>query len=315
NTPAFLGAIEHRPASGEATTLAAAYAFVANQGDAWGVITDALDRDLQDHLIPLDEREGDDDREAFGGFLTLGTLLGRRTAGLHNALATETDDPDFQIEPVTKVDLKAWSEEAVAETDAMLKRLSHTKASLPEEAQGLVARILAGRTRLMARLRKPAKMQPAGFRSRIHGDYHLGQVLVAQDDVMIIDFEGEPRRTLSERRAKSSPLRDVAGMLRSFHYAAETAVNRRLAAAGLVDAETAERARRWYRTVSDDFLAGYRTHLVAGEGDAGPDLSSALLDLFVIQKAIYEIGYELSNRPDWVKIPLTGVADLIGESS
>jgi maltose alpha-D-glucosyltransferase/alpha-amylase len=311
NTPAFLGSIEHRPASGEVTTLAAAYAFVANQGDAWAVLTDALDRDLQDHLIPLDEREPPEDREAFGGFLTLGALLGRRTAELHNALASATDDPDFALEPVTKADLKAWSDEAVAETEAMLKRLAQARGGLTDKAAPLVERILAGRSALISRLKAPAKMKPSGFRSRIHGDYHLGQVLVAQDDVMIIDFEGEPKRTLSERRAKSSPLRDVAGMLRSFHYAAETALGRRLAATGAIDEETAARAELWYRTAGEDFLAAYRTHLDEVEGGPSADLSAALTDLFVIQKAIYEVGYELANRPDWLAIPLAGVADLI----
>jgi maltose alpha-D-glucosyltransferase/alpha-amylase len=311
NSPGFLGSIEHRPAAGEATTLAAAFAFVPNQGDAWAVLTAALDRDLQDHLLPIRENELPEDRETFGGFLTLGTLLGRRTAELHNALATATDDPEFAVEPVTRDDLRAWSDEAVAETEAMLKRLAETKTGLPDTARALVERILKGRTRLISRLSAPAKKKPAGFRSRIHGDYHLGQVLVAQDDVMIIDFEGEPKRTLSERRAKSSPLRDVAGMLRSFHYAAETAVGHRLAATGMIDEEMSARAHRWYRTACGDFLAAYRAHLLERDGAADAALEAALTDLFVIQKAIYEVGYELSNRPDWLAIPLAGVAELI----
>ena len=159
-------------------------------------------------------------------------------------------------------------------------------------------------------------MRPSGGRSRIHGDYHLGQVLIAQNDVAIIDFEGEPMRSLAERRAKASPLRDVAGMLRSFDYAASMALDRHQQAFGTVGPRAAARVAEWRDETTAAFLAAYREH-VAGAATMPEDeaLTDALLDLFLLQKAIYEIDYELGNRPAWVRIPLRGVLDLVaGES-
>jgi len=159
-------------------------------------------------------------------------------------------------------------------------------------------------------------MAPSGGRSRIHGDYHLGQVLIAQNDVAIIDFEGEPARGLAERRDKSSPLRDVAGMLRSFDYVASMALARHREAFDTAGDRAPARAEQWRKETSDAFLAAYREHVVgAATMPADEALTSALLELFLLQKAIYEIGYELGNRPAWLRIPLRGVLELLKEES
>jgi len=131
---------------------------------------------------------------------------------------------------------------------------------------------------------------------------------------MIIDFEGEPKRSLPERRAKSSPLRDVAGMLRSFHYAAWTALSRYQAEKGGVPDAVRQRVEDWRRTISADFIAAYEEH-VAGAASFPPDpaFARALTEMFLLQKAIYEVGYELANRPAWVEIPLSGIQDLLSE--
>jgi maltose alpha-D-glucosyltransferase/alpha-amylase len=289
---------------------------VANQGDAWNVVTDALHRDLEEYQLLRDGHDATTGGtgEEFGVSLMIGRLLGQRTGELHKAFATDSDNPDFGVEPITRADVRAWSDEAVAETEAMLKSLSQAGVHLPDGARAIAEEVLAQREQLIARLKAAPRMKPSGGRTRIHGDYHLGQVLVAQDDVMIIDFEGEPRRSLEERRAKSSPLRDVAGMLRSFHYAASTALNRRRAATGTTTADDIARAARWRNTVSADFISAYMEH--AAGSPANPDdqaFADALLDLFLIQKAVYEVGYELANRPDWVDIPLAGVRDLLGD--
>ena len=156
-----------------------------------------------------------------------------------------------------------------------------------------------------------AALPPSGGRSRIHGDYHLGQVLIAQSDVAIIDFEGEPGRSLAERRGKSSPLRDVAGMLRSFDYAASMALDLHRASMGEASPRAEARAALWRDETTAAFLAAYR-EAVAGAATAPDDaLGAALLDLFLLQKAIYEIDYELGNRPAWVRIPLRGVLALL----
>ncbi|WP_204569867.1 maltose alpha-D-glucosyltransferase [Arsenicitalea aurantiaca] len=316
NTPAFLGAIEHRPEAGEPTTLAAAFAFVPNQGDAWSVVTDALHRDLEEHALRSDSGEAvrapDEEGADFSMTLLMGRLLGQRTAELHKALSIDTEDADFALEPLEKATVKAWSDDAVREAETMLDRLKAERANLSDEAAALAEDILGLKATLIERLKAPVKMTPSGAQSRIHGDFHLGQVLVAQDDVMIIDFEGEPKRSLAERRAKSSPLRDVAGMLRSFHYAGSTALARRRFATGTISEEGRARADAWQGQVTADFLEAYRHHVEgAASYPTDPAFALALLDLFTLQKAIYEIGYELGNRPDWVDIPLSGVRDLL----
>ncbi len=315
NTPAYYGSIEYRPTSGEPTTLAAAFAFVPNQGDAWGVITDALHRDLEEYALHIDGNASAGETPPEGDFdysLSMGALLGKRTAELHKALSIETEDPAFTVEELTKDQVKAWSDEAIEEADAVIESLKQARPNMSEAARQLADEIIAKRKKLNDRLKAPTKMKPSGAQSRIHGDYHLGQVLVAQDDLMIIDFEGEPKRALAERRAKSSPLRDVAGMLRSFHYAAFSALNRQRLATSTDREETRQRAAQWRSTFTSDFLRAYgETITGARTYPDNPAFADALTDMFVLQKAIYEISYELANRPDWVEIPLSGVRELL----
>jgi trehalose synthase-fused probable maltokinase len=296
NTPEFLGEIRLVPGNDEATTLAAAFAFVPNQGDAWAAITEALTRDLG--------------RAEFSPAVRVGEVLGRRTAEMHKALATQTDNPDFAVEPLSGEDVAGWVEEAVGEAERLLDQVQAGLARLPADARAIAEEVLGHRSELIARIKAAGGMAPSGGRSRIHGDYHLGQVLVADGDVMIIDFEGEPKRSLAERRAKSSPLRDVAGMLRSFDYAAWTASDRAKKAGG--GAAVQARAEAWRAEVSDDFLKAYR-QAIAGTSSYpdDPQFAQALTELFLLQKAIYEVGYELANRPDWIIIPLSGVRDLL----
>jgi len=300
STPEFLGEIQYRPNDGEATTIAAAFAFVPNQGDAWAVVTNALTRSIVD--------------ESGDAAVWIGAVLGQRTAEMHQALAVQTTDPDFKVEPLAPADIAAWSSEAVAETRQLLAQLEQGLASLPPSARAIAEAVLAQRDTLIRRIEAASAMQPSGGRSRIHGDYHLGQVLVTDADVMIIDFEGEPKRSLAERRAKSSPLRDVAGMLRSFHYAEWTALSRYTEAKGAVPEAVRSKVENWRRQVSADFLSAYETHIAgASSYPADPVFAKALTDLFLVQKAIYEVGYELANRPDWVEIPLSGIKDLLNE--
>jgi maltose alpha-D-glucosyltransferase/alpha-amylase len=313
NTPQFLGQIRHQPARGEKTTLAAAFAFVPNQGDAWTVITEALYQDL--HHFGLSNTgavSGSAGHTQFDQSLLVGDLLGRRTAELHKALAVPTDDPAFAVETLNPADVLVWTSEAIVEAQAALDQLSEVLPSLPSGARQLAEQLLAKRNQLIERLGAGAGMAPSGGRSRIHGDYHLGQVLATADDFMIIDFEGEPRRTLKERQAKSSLLRDVAGMLRSFHYAAWTAIDRYQRLTGASNVR--ERAEAWRQQVSADFLRAYEEHVAGAPSyPQDPAFARALTEMFLLQKAIYEVGYELANRPDWVEIPLSGVCDLLNE--
>ena len=313
HTPRYLGHITHL-ADGP-TTLAVAFAFVPNRGDAWAGIIDALMLDLNEHETWTSAGDGLPEPVGFDFPLAIGALLGQRTAELHSALATETTDPAFGTEPLTRDHLRHWAQDAVSDAEALLDRLE--TAQLPEEAAPLAKAVLAQRDTLLARLRSVGDLEPSGHLSRIHGDFHLGQVLLAQNDLAIIDFEGEPARSLEERRAKSSPLRDVAGMLRSFDYAALTVIARHRASFGSTAEQALERVREWHQSAISDFLENYWKH--AGDAPYLPADEAArrsLLDLFLLQKAVYEAGYEFGNRPAWIGIPLSGILALLaGETS
>lgn len=303
HTPALLGTIELCPAEGEPTTLASAYAFVRNQGDAWSYLTDALTRDLDD--AALTEEPGD-----FAYMLDLPVLLGQRTAGMHRALATETDDPAFAPEPYAPGHVAALAAEVAAEVERVMDDLARAEPGLPEDAGPLARTVLERRGELSARLDALRDAEPSGMRTRIHGDYHLGQVLVAQNDVAIIDFEGEPRRTIEERRAKFSAMRDVAGMLRSLDYAAAAALRERTGAA-LDEGRAEARADAWRRRARAQFMDAYAEEIAGSPAHPEPDFAAALLELFLIQKAAYEVGYEMGMRPDWVAIPLAGLVSIL----
>ncbi|MDH2327716.1 maltose alpha-D-glucosyltransferase [Cereibacter sp. SYSU M97828] len=307
HTPHYLGRAVH-----DQTTLAAAFAFVPNRGDAWSGITDALALELNEQETWSSAGDTGVKPRDFDFPLSLGALLGQRTAELHAALETETDDPAFKTEALARDQLAAWASDAEAEAHAMFARIE--QADLGEDAAPLAQEVLARREALLSRLAAIARI-PSDFRiSRIHGDYHLGQVLLAQNDVAIIDFEGEPARSLEDRRKKSSPLRDVAGMMRSFDYAAMTVMNRHHQTFGAGADLGRDRIETWRRAAQADFLAAYREYS-AGLTTLPTDEATraALLDFFLLQKAIYEVGYELSNRPLWVAIPLRGILEVLDQ--
>jgi maltose alpha-D-glucosyltransferase/alpha-amylase len=309
HTPQYLGRAVAESGDAPPTALAAAFAFVPNQGDAWNVVLEALQRDLEQFSLQVKAEGGAG--EAFTGPLALGGLLGQRTAELHRALATETDRPAFESEPVTKQDLTVWSNDAVKEARATLSRLKSARETAACEVANGLDELLERKDDLMARLEAAATLPPSGRKTRIHGDYHLGQVLVAQNDFVIIDFEGEPRRPLEERSAKMSPLRDVAGMLRSFDYAAAMALKAHAEAWGELDSAVRERTQSWHDSTRDAFLTAYREHIAGAPSHPDPHLEAALLDLFVLQKAVYEIAYELANRPAWLNVPLQGILGIL----
>ncbi len=311
NTPAFYGSVEYIPEGAPPVALAAAFAFVRNQGDAWGVVLDALERHLEDvALLPRDET-GVLPEVEIPYPLNLGATLGLRTAELHAAFATKTDDPAFAAEPIEKADLGEWVDRATAEWEAAFAALQRA-SGLSEETERDIDRLLVAKPALFERLEAVRGLTPSGRKTRIHGDYHLGQVLVAQDDVIIIDFEGEPQRDLAERRKKSSALRDVAGMLRSFDYAAWSALDRVRTRLGQVDGEVESRALGWRDQATREFLAAYWPVAEAANIlPADAEARRQLLDLFKIHKAFYEIGYEAANRPAWLSIPVRGLLDIV----
>jgi maltose alpha-D-glucosyltransferase/alpha-amylase len=311
HTAPLAGAVEYlEEGAAEPATLAVLQRFIENQGDLWELTCQHLGRMIAAPAAAAAPAPESADTVAREFHLGRMALLGRRVAELHRALAKPGGDPAFDPEPVTGADLAAWKATVLAELDRTFDVIEPTLASLPERTRLQVGPLLARRERLKDRV-KAASPSVAGLvKTRFHGDLHLGQVLVAQDDFIIVDFEGEPGRSLEERRAKASVLRDAAGMVRSFSYAAHAAALRRSPGAG-ADEPVLQALAAWERDATHHFIEGYRK-AAAGLACVPADTGSfrALLDLFLVEKALYELRYEIANRPDWVEIPLRGLLEL-----
>ncbi len=312
NIPALLGVLEHVGPDGTRTALAMLEAFVPNQGDAWTLMLEGLRRDF-DTVVLAPESEAPTPQEAFKDHLRWAELLGRRTAEMHLAFASETQDEAFTAEPFLEEDLDRLADDARHQADRAYRGLEAISAWVP----GSASEALAGRrAEVEALIAELSARRPIGaYKTRIHGDYHLGQVLASKGDLVLVDFEGEPTRPVDERRIKSTPLRDVAGMLRSFAYGAETVV--REIALRFSDSE--DRARNaaiaWRGMIDGTFLDGY-ANAVAGSRAAvsDPETYDRLLRLSLLTKALYEVDYEVNNRPDWIEIPAKGVLNILDEA-
>ena len=311
NAPALLGTVELVDAKGVPAALACMHAFIRNQGDGWSHTQAYLERYLDEvAVLPPEDVAARKDPHAVN--LALMHKLGERTAELHKALCPAEAEAEFRPEPLTAADMKKFQRQVGMEARDALDMLAARRKSLVPEAAALAETLLAKRKEVLDFIQKPLALGAAVMKTRFHGDYHLGQVVVAQNDFYILDFEGEPRRSLEERRSKQTPLKDVAGMLRSFDYAAWAAL----------DHETKDHPDRrtllrphvqaWRDQASAAFLAGYRETL-AGTAcyPAEPATAQNLLKLAMLEKLFYEIGYELANRPAWVWIPLAGAHELL----
>jgi maltose alpha-D-glucosyltransferase/alpha-amylase len=325
--PPFLGDITLKPDGGELTTVAMLQGLVENEGDGWQWTLDELShfydnvatlpspQDLgSSAAFPSEKEMSPLAREHAGLYLDAAALLGRRTAEMHLALATPTDNPAFVAEPFTPDDLAAEATRIDAQISVSLGTLKRGMSQLAEVVADNAALVLSRRIELFARARAVASANPgdAGQRIRVHGDYHLGQVLRSRGDYVILDFEGEPARTLAARRTKQSPLKDVAGMVRSFSYAAYAGLNA-FAQRRPDDAKNLEPwARLWQNAVSSEFLHAYRFAINENNPKLLPQPRQAqlLFNAYLLEKALYELLYELDNRPAWVRIPLAGILAL-----
>ncbi len=314
NTPALMGTIEYEAADGTTTALAIVQAFVRNQGDGWRFTQNHLERELEDVALGVTGTDGAPPPPGdHGVYVALADRLGQRIAELHRAFATPTDDPAFAAEPVSADDLAAWRADARRKAEAAFDALAALGPEVPQSVREDAAALAGRRSEAFALVDAVAPVEPDGLiRTRIHGDLHLGQVLRTGDDFQVIDFEGEPNRSLADRRAKQSPLRDVAGMLRSFDQAAWSA-QFALAGQGIERGErSAAHAEAWRRKASAAFLSAYRRTMAGGPGQ--PDVAGTtdgLLTLFLLEKACYEIVHEAAGRPGWLCIPIRGVAALL----
>ncbi|MDM0122824.1 maltose alpha-D-glucosyltransferase [Variovorax arabinosiphilus] len=300
------GALEYVAADGSTMTLAMVQSYVPNQGDGWDYTLSYLER----HLEAMRTVDAPQPADVHGGFLSLMHTLGERTAELHLALSQRTGNAAFDPEPLTAQDVIAWRERAANEAGRTLDRLAERLADLPHELQDEAKRLLVRAAEVRARVADFPLDGQSGVKTRFHGDYHLGQVLVSRNDFLIIDFEGEPARSFEERRQRSSALRDVAGMVRSFNYARWSALRRVAQSADeIVKLEPA--AREWEAETRDAFLGAYMARMSHGGAAQSAESATRLLALFEFEKAMYELRYELDNRLDWVQVPLQGILALI----
>jgi len=332
HVPSVAGAIEYRVDRQEPLTLAIVQEFVPNEGDAWRYTLDVLrpyydraatDPDVELPLPPaplLDlaaEEIPQRATEIVRTYLETAHLLGQRTAELHRALASDSRDPQFAPEPFTPLYQRSLYQSMRSLTRQTLLVLSRRSKDLPESLRPMAQQVLDAEGLILGRYRALLDRKIGAMRIRTHGDYHLGQVLYTGKDFTIIDFEGEPARSLTERRLKRPAVRDVAGMLRSFHYAAYAALFDLAERGGISErpdalARLEAYARFWYLWVSVAFMKAY----LAASGEApfmprGRPEAQILLDAHLLEKAVYELGYELNNRPDWVRIPLMGILELV----
>ncbi len=335
HAPAVAGALEYRQARSEPRTLAIAHEIVQNEGDAWSYTRDEVgrfyERVLMEGLsigdvwwtadapyLELAKRELPEvAHETSEGYLRSAELLGRRTAELHLTLASDEGDPAFAPEPFTTLYQRSLYQTQRNLTRRNLRLLRRAHGRLEPQVRGPATRVLDEEQALLDRFRALIDRPLTGARIRYHGDFHLGQALYTGKDFVLIDFEGEPGRSLADRRTKRSPLRDVAGMLRSFDYAAHAGLRDHVER-GLVERDSdgyreLERwARMWTSWASAAYLRAYLETARSGSFLPEPDEELALLlDLSVLEKALYELGYELSSRPDWVEIPLAGIVRLL----
>ncbi|WP_435005430.1 maltose alpha-D-glucosyltransferase [Tundrisphaera lichenicola] len=325
--PKTLGVLEFRRSKREPRTVSLLRELIPNQGQAWELMLEVVGRYFEEvsgeaHrldqmdaspalVFELSEQEVPNDvAEILGSAMLTARVLGQRTAELHLALASEPDDPDFAPEPLAEDELTRLSSRLVHQAGASLGTLKDQIDTLPADLRSIADELLAARPRLMELLSRRPDPGEGLVKIRVHGDYHLGQLLLQEGDFFILDFEGEPGRSIEERRAKQSPLKDVAGMLRSFDYVAYSALYR----IAKVHPDALDRLEPWakiWRTwMSAEFLKEYRRvakSLLPTDSGA----ARQLLDLLRLEKALFELQYELDYRPDWVRIPLMGILHLI----
>lgn len=327
--PRLAGGLEYYDRDGDRYTLAVLHEYIANEGDAWVYALDELGRYVErihseitgpppteilppkPSLLALAQAPlPAAAQDVLGSFLQTCELLGERTADMHLALA-QAEGKGFAAEPFTRLYQRSLYQSMRASARRVISLLRKRRSQLPEQAAAQAEWLLKHEELLLNRFHRIADIRISAQRTRCHGDFHLGQVLFTGKDFIITDFEGEPERPIGERRIKVSPLRDVAGMIRSFHYASHAALSGAQHEAWISSTQSSEVASwlaAWYLWSAASYLQSYLSHASTGHFlPQKPEELEALLEGYILEKAVYELGYELNNRPSWVPIPLEGI--------
>ncbi len=310
NIAPLLGEIVRVDAEGTPHVLMLAQEFLHNQGDAWSWAQNMLERAVRDADIHLQTVAAVQQTDAVEEFSQFAAILAKRIARMHVVLAQDCEDAAFSPESATVRDCRTWAGAVQSSIDRALELLAGRTEWAHEADKRLAQKLIERRRKLHAAAERLAQSGRGSPRIRTHGDLHLGQILISQDDAYIIDFEGEPARPLVERRAKNSPFRDVAGMLRSFEYSAAMALQNSSGQGAEANAAAREVIERFRRISTGVFLEEYRSATSATFGGLADGADSALIDLFTLEKAAYEVSYEIANRPAWLHVPLAGLADM-----
>ena len=328
HVPACMGSIDYVPQTGESSTAAMLQAFVANEGDGWKLTVEELERfyeinapvafpsdgealRVMDFVELAEQPASQAAREHVGIYLESAATLGRRTAELHIALASSAADRAFAPEPLNSADVEIALADLRQQASATFDALKESLPQLPDDLVELAALLLSRRRNILARFGSFGRYELQAQRIRIHGDYHLGQVLRVKTDYVIINFGGEPAGSLFQRRSKQSPLKDVAGMLRSFGYAAYGTLMNYTTRRPEDLTRLEPWAQLWERSSAAEFLRAYRDATRTVEFlPADNDAFRRLLEVHLLDRALYELRYELNNRPTWLRIPLMGLLSL-----
>lgn len=307
----ILGVLEYVEEDGSTMTLGLLQEYVDNQGDMWAFTLNYLEKDLESALTssvaPIP------DADPYEIYNALIRVLAQRTGELHCALATRTGNEAFDPEPMTSVDLVRWVKTIQSDIDRSFSLLGMQMASLPPHTQAMARSICEQQERFLNAAQMIFIEPIMGMKIRFHGDFHLGQVLLCQNDFVIIDFEGEPSRSLAARKEKNTPLRDIASMLRSFNYVGYTALSRVTAAQPSTYDVLALRMRGWEKSATQTFLESYKRTVGIERGLYDPDTFESILRLLTLEKGLYELRYEIENRPHWVHVPLLGLMQWLEE--
>jgi maltose alpha-D-glucosyltransferase/alpha-amylase len=312
NTPALLGSVELVEGSSR-SAVGIVHAFVQNQGDAWIVTSAYLDRFVEEQrLLASSQHPGESEEQV--PYLRYMSQTGRRVAEMHLALAGSNEFADFTPEPTRPEHVRLWIEDVVARAEHVFDALKQKRDTLKEADRLLVDQTLAQRAALHDLLCALLPHDIDCMNIRHHGDFHLGQMLIVKDDIFIIDFEGEPRRPLAERRRKAPAARDVAGLIRSIDYSATAALERALKVTPDEHGKLGAALAEWRDRSAAAFLDTYREIMTNQHlWPADPHAAERMLNFFLLEKALYEIEYELAHRPEWLRVPLTGALRILSQ--